>query len=92
MDINSLLLSNLKVSSDSKWGACIKLLNWEHCDYIEDVFAEHFDLEYEFKIADDDEQRYILFFAGKATSSEVEKVVSSINEHHQQTCKLYETI
>ncbi len=92
MDINSVLLSKLSVSNDPKWGVCVNLINWEHCDYIEDVLTEQFDLEYEFKITDDDEKRYILFFVDKATSAEVEKVISTVNEHHQQTGELYETI
>ena len=87
-----MLLSKLVVSTDPKWGACIKLLNWEHCDYIEDVLAEQFDLVYEFKVSDDEEKKYMLFFADKAVFSDIEKVICIVNEYHQRTGELYETI
>lgn len=90
--IDSILTSELEISRDDKWGPRVTLKNWEQTDYIEDVFAEHFGLDYEFKVSDDDEKRYALFFAEKASFDEVEKAVKAINEFHRSTGKVYETI
>ena len=86
------LLSNISVSESKKWGAMIKLINNEHIDYIEDVLAEHFDLEYEFKIVDDGKKEYVLYFEEKAKIEEVEEAVNMINLYHSNNGKLYGTI
>ena len=92
MSIDSTLTTKLEVASDEMWGPCIYLINWEHADYIEDVLAEHFDLEYQFKISDEDENKYVLYFADKASFKDVEKAARTINEFHLSKGKLYETI
>jgi hypothetical protein len=40
------ILSEIKVVEHPEWGASIELIDYEHRDYIEDVFTEHFDLEH----------------------------------------------
>jgi len=54
--------------------------------------AEHFDIEYEYKIINEEDNEYILCFAKKATTGQVEKATKSINSYHSKNCKLYETI
>jgi hypothetical protein len=86
------LLSEISVYKDPQWGPSVALVDWEHLDYIEDVLAEQFDLEYEFKIVDDEAKRYVLHFENKATWSEVEAAIDTINTYHAKHRKLYETI
>ncbi len=86
------LMSQLTVKSDPDWGAMIKFIDWEHMDYIDDVCTEHFDLDYDFKIDDDEEERYIIYFNEKATLAEVQRVINQINEFHLKSEVIYETI
>ncbi|HED33914.1 MAG TPA: hypothetical protein ENJ08_06810 [Gammaproteobacteria bacterium] len=86
------LLSQLKVSETNEHGAIIKFRDYEHSDYIEDVLVERFDIEYEYKIMNDEKNEYILCFAKKATTKEVEKAINEINSYHDKHSKLYETI
>ena len=85
-------MSQLTVKTDPEWGAMIKFFDWEHMDYIDDVCAEHFDLDYDFKIDDDEEKRYIIYFNEKATLPEVQRVINKINEFHRESKVIYETI
>jgi len=86
------LLSELKVFETNEHGAIIKFTDYEHSDYIEDVLIERFDIDYEYKIVNDEKNEYILCFANKATTEEVEKVINEINIYHEKHCELYETI
>ena len=86
------LLSKINVSESSEHGAIVKLIDYEHTDYIEDVLVEHFDLEYEYKIIDNENNEYILCFAKKATTKQVEKAITTINNYHTKYNTLYETI
>ena len=86
------LLSKLSVTKSKDHGATIKLIDYEHTDYIEDVLAEYYDIEYEYKIMNEEENEYILCFANKATTEQVEKAVKLINSYHTENGKLYETI
>jgi hypothetical protein len=86
------LLSEISVYKDPQWGPSVALIDWHHLDYIQDVFAEHFDIECEFKTDDDETRRYVLHFNNKATWSEVEAAINAINTYHAKHGKLYETI
>lgn len=86
------LLSELKVSETKEHGAIIKFTDYEHSDYIEDVLVEQFDIDYEYKIMNDEKNEYILCFAKKATIKEVEQAINEINSYHNKHCELYETI
>ena len=86
------LLSKLTVTECKDHGATVKLIDYEHTDYIEDVLAEHFDIEYEYKISNEEENEYILCFGEKASTEQVEKATKLINSYHSKNGKLYETI
>ncbi len=86
------LLSEISASESKEHGVIIKLINYEHTDYIEDILTEYFDIEYEYKIINDEENEYILCFAKKATAKQVEEAIKKINNYHNANCKLYETI
>jgi hypothetical protein len=86
------LLTEISVYSDPQWGPSVVLVDWHHLDYIEDVLTEKFDLEYEFKIVDDETSRYVLHFENRATLGEVEAAINAINRYHANHRKLYETI
>ena len=86
------LLSKLIVNKSEEHGPNIKLIDYEHCDYIDDVLTEHFDIEYDYKIINDDTKAYILCFTNKITSEKVKKAVSTINNYHSSNKELYETI
>ena len=68
---------------DTQYGAAIKLLDYEHIDYIDDVLIEKFDVDCEFRVMDDENQKYILYFGSKFSFDEVSSVVSQINAYHQ---------
>ncbi|VAW64406.1 hypothetical protein MNBD_GAMMA11-579 [hydrothermal vent metagenome] len=86
------LLSEITVYESKEHGATIKLTDYEHSDYIEDVLVEYFDIEYEYKICNHEKSEYILCFAKKATTKQVEKAVIEINSYHNENRKIYETI
>ena len=86
------LLSEIAATESDKWGAMIRLINDEHTDYIEDVLAEHFDMDYEFKVVNEDTKDFIIYFNDKAKLKDVKKAVNTINAFHKQNSELYETI
>ena len=86
------LLSKLSVSESEDHGAIIQLIDYEHTDYIEDVLVEYFDIEYEYKIINDEENKYILCFAKTHTKKQVEEALKLINNFHSEKCMTYETI
>ena len=86
------LLSKITVTESNEHGTIVMLIDYEHIDYIEDVLAEHFDLECEYKIINDEKNEYILCFAKKATTEQVEKALSEINSYHTKNNIIYETI
>ncbi len=86
------LMSQLIVEIDDSWGAMIEFIDWDHMDYIEDVCAEHFDLDYDFKIDDDENKKHIIYFNDKATFNEVQNVINKINQFHLESPVIYETI
>jgi hypothetical protein len=61
------ILSELNVGQDPTWGAFVELIDFEHRDYIEDVFIEIFDVEYSFSTNEDASGKYILYFEENAS-------------------------
>ena len=78
------ILSEIKVTQDPKWGACVELIDFEHRDYIEDVMIEVFDIEYSFTAHDESTGKYSLYFEKHASFEQVSKVVEQINEYHKK--------
>jgi hypothetical protein len=68
------------------------VLDWDHRDYIEDVLAEHFDIDYEYLIEDEKSGRYTLFFRDSAEVSDIESAIVAINIHHTSSTELYEVV
>ena len=66
--------------------------DWEHRDYIEDVLAEHFDIEYEYVVEGEQFGKHTLYFSENTGLKALEKAISEINRHHSSTNVLYETI
>lgn len=83
------ILSKIEVTQHPEWGASIKLIDYEHRDYIEDVLCEKFDLEYDFCSNEDVTGDYVLYFGNVATFEQVKKVVDQINEYHSVNQKEY---
>ena len=86
------LLSKLKVEANDEEGASIQLIDFEHMDYIEDVFAEHFDMEYDCKIVDEQHKRFILFFGDLHSIIKVTEIAKQINAFHKSYRMLYSTV
>jgi len=70
----------------------LDLDDWEHRDYIEDVLAEHFDIEYEYVVEDERSGKNTLYFSENMDLKALEKAISEIDRHHSSTSELYETI
>lgn len=86
------LLSEITVFQDTQYGAAIKLIDYEHIDYIDDVLIEQFDVDCEFRVMDDENKRYILYFGSKLSFDEIATVISKINAYHKMEQNLYETV
>ena len=84
------ILSELNVGQDPTWGAFVELIDFEHRDYIEDVFIEIFDVEYSFSTNEDSSGKYILYFEENASYERVNRVVEQINEYHKKYDKEFE--
>ena len=80
------------MNADEKRGPNLILDSWEHIDYIEDVLCEHFDVEYEYKISDEENNRYVLFFGLKVNSDALETAINAINTYHKEIGDIYATI
>ncbi len=86
------LLSKLSISKDDKRGLSLTLLDYEHLDYIEDVFVEYFDILCGAKIVDNENQKYILCFDTKISFNELSSIIDRINSYHEEHCELYDTV
>jgi hypothetical protein len=86
------LIFRIEVYEDSEWGATIKLNSWDHLDYLRDVFAEVFDVDYDFHAVDKVASRYLIHFNGKADIDNVRHIVAKIDSIHEKTRKLIETV
>jgi hypothetical protein len=81
---------SLRIDADQ--GLVLDLDNWDHRDYIEDVLAEHFDIDYEYLIEDEKSGKYTLFFCDSAQVSDIEGAIAAINIHHASSTELYEVV
>lgn len=88
----STLLKELRISCDPDFGMCLELFSWDHLDYIEDILAEYFDIEYEFKIQDSENSRYALLFGNSVEESILENALLAINRYHAYSRQLYVTM
>jgi hypothetical protein len=84
------ILSELNVGQHTTWGAFVELIDFEHRDYIEDVFIEIFDVEYSFSTNEDVSGKYILYFEENASYERVNRVVEQINEYHKKYDKEFD--
>lgn len=82
----------LELRFDPEHGPVLDLDDWEHRDYIEDVLAEHFDIEYEYVVEGEQFGKHTLYFSENTGLKALEKAISEINRHHSSTNVLYETI
>ena len=89
---NSSLLTELRLSADEKRGMNLILDGWEHIDYIEDVLCEHFNVEYEYKIVDDESNQYVLYFGLQVNNDTLVNAIKAINTYHKETGDIYATI
>lgn len=87
-DIRRIL--ELKIAPER--GIVLVLDDSEHRDYIEDVFVEHFDIEYEYFVKDEKSGINTLYFADTTDIKTLEKAISEINKHHFSSSDLYKTI
>ncbi|MEM8498034.1 MAG: hypothetical protein AAF542_08420 [Pseudomonadota bacterium] len=69
----------------------LALTGWEQQDYIDDVLTEHFDIECEYQVVDDEAKIYRIFFP-PTCRTELESAISEINAHHVKHGKIYQTI
>jgi hypothetical protein len=83
------LLSKIEVIEHPKRGASIKLIDWEHHDYIDDVLCEKFDLDYASSSHDEVTGSYIMYFDENVSSEKVNAVVNEINRYHFENDKEY---
>ncbi|MBO1255382.1 hypothetical protein J3L16_06755 [Alteromonas sp. 5E99-2] len=83
------LLSSLKTDLHKEFGPFIKLIDFEHRDYIEDVLVEIFDIEYEFS-QELENGSFILYFCNRISSESLMLAVTQINLFHKEQERLYE--
>lgn len=82
----------IKIINDPEFGPVLKFDDWEHKDYIEDVLAEHFDIEYKYYAKDEESGHYSLYFQGAAELETITKAIETINNYHSSSKELYATI
>ena len=86
------LRRKLELRIDPVQGPVLELDDWNHRDYIEDVLAEHFDIDYEYLIEDEKSGKYTLYFCESNKVADIENAIEAINKHHESSQELYETI
>ena len=86
------LRRKLELRIDPDQGLVLDLNDRNHRDYIEDVLAEHFDIDYEYLIEDEKSGRYTLYFCDSAKEIDIFNAIDAINKHHSSSSELYETI
>lgn len=82
----------LELRIEPEYGKVLVLDDFEHRDYIEDVLAEHFDIEYEYFVEDPQSGKNTLYFSEKTELKVLESAIAEINRHHSSSSDLYETI
>lgn len=86
------LRRKLELRIDPEQGLVLDLDDWNHRDYIEDVLAEYFDIDYEYLVEDEKSGRYTLYFCDSAKEIDIQNAIDVINKHHASSSELYETI
>jgi len=86
------LRRKLELRIDPVQGPVLDLDDWNHRDYIEDVLAEHFDIDYEYLIEDEKSGKYTLYFCDSAKVSDIQSAIEAINYHHSVSSELYEVL
>lgn len=82
----------LELRIEPAHGKVLVLDDSEHRDYIEDVLAEHFDIEHEYFVEDQKSGKNTLCFSEKTGLKVLETAIAEINRHHSSSSDLYETI
>ena len=85
----SYLLGRLELKTDPKFGLYIELSDYEHFDYIDDVLTEVFDIEYSFRVQENDQAACYIYFEDKSPQQKIVKVVEAINEYHASNGREY---
>ena len=70
----------------------LELDDWDHRDYIEDVLAEHFNIDYDYVVEDESTGKFTLHFFESTTITTLQNVIDVINRHHALSDELYGTI
>lgn len=86
------LRRTLELKTESENGPALELDDWDHRDYIEDVLAEHFDLDYQYVVEEEESGRYILYFCESVKTSVLESAIEAINNHHASSAELYKVV
>ena len=86
------LRRKLELRISTEQGPVLDLDDWYHLDYIEDVLAEHFDIEYEYLIADEKSGKNTLYFCDSTDIDVLQNAISAINKHHEESSELYDVI
>ena len=86
------LRRKLELKVDPENGLVLELDDWNHRDYIEDVLAEHFDIEYEYLVEDEKSDKHTLYFFDSVEQSVLEKAIEVINKYHASSKELFEVI
>jgi hypothetical protein len=85
------LLSELFVYTDPELGPSIKVADFEHMDYIDDVLTDKFKLEFESSTIDDKARKYILHFGTAFNKENLDKAIKEINLYHASRNSTYKT-
>ncbi|WP_144395613.1 hypothetical protein [Pleionea sediminis] len=86
------LRRKLELRIEPEQGPVLELDDWNHRDYIEDVLAEHFGVDYEYLTEDVKSGKYTLYFCDSNKVEDIENAIAAINKHHASSQDLYETI
>lgn len=73
----------LQLCQHEEWGPYITFVDYEHFDYIDDVLTEIFELEYSFRIENDDGSESI-YFEDKISFENLSNVIAQINTFHRE--------
>ena len=88
MESNDIYLSNLKVFRDEEGRVYVRLIHYNHLDYIEDVLVEQFDFDSFYR----EEEPYIIGVYEESKFCGFSKIIEQINLHHSSTKELHKTV
>ena len=89
MESDDIYLSNLEVIKDESDRVCVKLVHYNHLDYIEDVLVEQFDFESFSTMRDDP---YSIYVFEESEFRRFHEIIDKINLSHSSTNELYKTV